>query len=214
MAEWGALLRRCPCKADRGFKSLPLRQMLPRCGAMLALFVSFSLLLPTPPASAAACTQFHTAKPNDSWTRISARFGVSLRQLLTLNQATTETSIFIGDKLCVSTQQVVQRPTPAYTRKQVRAIIREVWPDELEETALFVAQRESNLVHTVIGGKGDCCYGLFQMYWSVHRAWLADKGVTSAAQLLDPRVNAEAALTLYRRNGNSWRPWWTSSWRQ
>jgi hypothetical protein len=65
----------------------------------------------------------------------------------------------------------------------------------------------------VIGGKGDCCYGLFQMYWSVHRAWLADKGVTSASQLLDPRVNAEAALTLYRRNGNSWRPWWTSSWR-
>ena len=213
MAEWGALLRRCPCKADRGFKSLPLRQMLRRCSALLAVFVGFSVLLPASPASAAACTQFHTAKPNDSWTRISARFGVSLRELLTLNQATTETSIFIGDKLCVSVQQVVQRPTATYTRKQVRAIIREVWPDELEETALFVAQRESNLVHTVIGGKGDCCYGLFQMYWSVHRAWLASQGITSAAQLLDPRMNAEAALTLYRRNGNSWRPWWTGSWR-
>ncbi|MFZ9821892.1 MAG: LysM peptidoglycan-binding domain-containing protein, partial [Ilumatobacteraceae bacterium] len=101
---------------------------------MLALFVGFSVLLPTSPASATACKQFHTAKPNDSWTRISARFGVSLRELLTLNQATTETSIFIGDKLCISTQQVVQRPTATYTRKQVRAIIREVWPDELEET--------------------------------------------------------------------------------
>jgi len=47
----------------------------------------------------------------------------------------------------------------------------------------------------------------------VHRAWLASQGITSAAQLLDPRMNAEAALTLYRRNGNSWRPWWTGSWR-
>jgi hypothetical protein len=187
--------------------------MLRRCSALLAVFVGFLVLLPASSASAAACTQFHNAKPNDSWTRISARFGVSLRELLTLNQATTKTSIFIGDKLCVSVQPVVQRPTATYTRKQVRAIIREVWPDELEETALFVAQRESNLVHTVIGGKGDCCYGLFQMYWSVHRAWLASQGITSAAQLLDPRVNAEAALTLYRRNGNSWRPWWTSSWR-
>ena len=100
-----------------------------------------------------------------------------------------------------------------FTRKQSRVIIREVWPDDLEETALFVAKRESNFVHSVVGGQNGCCLGLFQIYWSVHRAWLADTGVTSAEQLLNPRTNAEAALALYRRNGNSWRPWWTSSWR-
>ena len=65
----------------------------------------------------------------------------------------------------------------------------------------------------VVGGKNDCCLGLFQMYWSVHKSWLARSGVTDPSQLLDPRVNAQAAYELYRRNGNSWRPWWTSSWR-
>jgi hypothetical protein len=65
----------------------------------------------------------------------------------------------------------------------------------------------------VVGGKGNCCIGLFQIYWSVHQSWLAVSGVTTVEQLLDPRTNAEAALALYRRNGNSWRPWWTSSWR-
>jgi hypothetical protein len=93
------------------------------------------------------------------------------------------------------------------------AIIREVWPDEHEENALLVARRESQFVPTAIGGTRNCCYGLFQMYWSVHRSWLAKSGITEPSQLLDPRTNAEAALALFRRNGNSWRPWWTSSWR-
>jgi hypothetical protein len=104
-------------------------------------------------------------------------------------------------------------PSHQLTRRQVRSIIREVWPDELEETALYVAQRESNLVHAVVGGKNDCCLGLFQIYWSVHKAWLPTIGISQPSQLLEPRANAEAALALYRRNGNSWRPWWTSSWR-
>ena len=212
MAEWGALLRRCPCKADRGFKSLPLRQF------RRLLVVAFAVIVAVPHArvvSAASCTQFHTAKPNDSWTRLAARFKTPLPELLTLNNATTRTPLFVGDRVCISTQPTVATPPSAeqFTRKQSKTIIREVWPDELEETALFVAQRESNLVHSVVGGKGDCCIGLFQIYWSVHRSWLAASGITMAEQLLDPRTNAEAALALYRRNGNSWRPWWTSSWR-
>jgi hypothetical protein len=93
------------------------------------------------------------------------------------------------------------------------AIIREVWPDEHEENALVVARRESRYVPTAIGGTRNCCYGLFQMYWSVHRSWLAKMGITEPSQLLDPRTKTEAALALFRRNGNSWRPWWTSSWR-
>jgi len=130
-----------------------------------------------------------------------------------MNSATADSAIFIGDSLCVSTQPVLTPPTQTYSRRQVVAIIREVWPDELEETALFVARRESNLVPSVVGGKNNCCLGLFQMYWSVHQSWLTKSGVTEPSQLLDPRVNTQAALALYRRNGNSWRPWWTSSWR-
>ena len=170
-------------------------------------------------ASAAACTQQHSAKPNDSWSRLAARFKLSLRELLAMNSASARTAIFIGDTICVSQQPTVMQqptvtqPTETYTRRQVVAIIREVWPDEHEETALVVARRESRYVPTAIGGTRNCCYGLFQMYWSVHRSWLAKMGITEPSQLLDPRTNAEAALALFRRNGNSWRPWWTSSWR-
>jgi hypothetical protein len=212
VAEWGALLRRCPGSPDRGFKSLPLRHIM---ASALVLATAFTVVLVAMPSMAWAsdCTQHHTAKPNDSWTRIAARFGLSLRSTLDLNGATTRTPIFIGDKVCISTRPVISMPTERYSRKQSAAIIREVWPDELEETALYVARRESKLTHTAVGGRNDCCFGLFQMYWSVHRGWLAEMGVTEASQLLDPRVNAEAALVLYRRNGNSWRPWWTSSWR-
>ncbi len=226
MAEWGALLRRCPGKPDRGFKSLPLRHWHLAL-ALVGALVSLVLAPPAAPASAsvtpqtspvASCTQFHQAKSNDSWTRLSARLGTPLKTLLALNSASVDTAIFIGDKICVSDRAVsapvaVVVPTERYTRKQVRAIIREEWPDDSEETALFVAQRESNLVPHVVGGKNDCCLGLFQMYWSVHKSWLARSGVTDPSQLLDPRVNAQAAYELYRRNGNSWRPWWTSSWR-
>ncbi len=213
MAEWGALLRRCPCKADRGFKSLPLRQVRRRIVVVPLLTIIISASIPAIQASASSCTKTHVAKPNDSWTRLAARFGTSLPALLALNGAKSSTPLFVGDSVCISNRQVATTPVQRFTRKQVRAIIREVWPDDLEETALFVAQRESNLVHSVVGGSNDCCLGLFQIYWSVHRGWLVASGVTRAEQLLDPRVNAEAALALYRRNGNSWRPWWTSSWR-
>jgi len=181
---------------------------------LLAIAVAVpAMSLTSSPVFAASCTRYHTAKPNDSWSRIAARFNVSLDALLKMNSATADSALFIGDSLCVSTQPVLTPPTQTYSRRQVVAIIREVWPDELEETALFVARRESNLVPSVVGGKNNCCLGLFQMYWSVHQSWLTKSGVTEPSQLLDPRVNTQAALALYRRNGNSWRPWWTSSWR-
>jgi LysM repeat protein len=233
VAEWGALLRRCSGKPDRGFKSLPLRQpMRSLCcfgrkqvaATVVAITLAFAFAsapvsISGSPASAAACTRQHSAKPNDSWSRLAARFKLSLRELLAMNSASTRTAIFIGDTICVSQQPIVTqqptvtKPTDSYTRRQVVAIIREVWPDEHEENALLVARRESRYVPTAIGGTRNCCYGLFQMYWSVHRSWLAKSGITEPSQLLDPRTNAEAALALFRRNGNSWRPWWTSSWR-
>jgi len=176
-------------------------------------FATFVVMLPTQRVDAAACGKQHIARSNDSWTRIAARFDVSLSVLLSLNSATTATPIYVGDRICLSSSQAVASPTQTFSRRQVKTIIREVWPDELEETALFVAQRESNLKPAVVGGTNNCCLGLFQIYWTVHRPWLERTGVTDPVQLLDPRVNAEAAFNLYKRNGNSWRPWWTSTWR-
>ena len=195
----------------RGFKSHPLRHLT------IAAIAAVSVAFVAAPASADACERVHRAKPNDSWTRIAARFSVSLRTLYTLNSAKESTPIFIGDRICLPAEPVdpavARAETITYARRDVVNIIREVWPDDQEENALFVAQRESKLRPGAVGGTGKCCYGLFQIYYRVHKEWLAGIGVTEAAQLLDPRVSAEAALELYRRNGSSWRPWWTASWR-
>ena len=101
-----------------------------------------------------------------------------------------------------------QPPPPAntYTKAQVAQIIRDVWPDDLEDEAIRIATRESNLVPTV---RNYCCYGLFQIYYSAHRTWLASMGITSAGQLYDPLVNATAAYALYRNSG--WAPWATTT---
>jgi hypothetical protein len=138
---------------------------------------------------------------------------MSLKKLLALNGAKSSTMILVGKQICTSDQPVLVIPDTTYKRKDVVAIIREVWPDEYEDNALFVAQRESKLNPNVVGGSNDCCFGLFQIYYSVHRSWLSNVGVNEPAQLLDPRVNAQAALALFKRNGNSWKPWWTKSWR-
>jgi LysM repeat protein len=97
-------------------------------------------------------------------------------------------------------------PPNTYTKAQVAQIIRDVWPDDLEDEAIRIATRESNLIPTV---RNSCCYGLFQIYYAAHRTWLAGMGITSAAQLYDPRVNATAALALYNTSG--WSPWATTT---
>jgi hypothetical protein len=94
-------------------------------------------------------------------------------------------------------------PASNATAAEVQAIIRAVWPDELEERALEIARRESNFIPTA---KNFCCYGVFQVYWSVHKSWLSGIGITSAEQLYDPTTNARAALALYERAGG-WGPW-------
>ena len=95
-------------------------------------------------------------------------------------------------------------PRPAAVPgSEATAIIRDVWPDELEERALEIAWRESNHRSNV---DNWCCYGLFQIHWEAHRSWLATIGVTSVSQLYDPRLNSIAAFTLYQRAGG-WGPW-------
>jgi hypothetical protein len=95
------------------------------------------------------------------------------------------------------------QPRKTYTRDEVTAIIASVFPADLLDTALKIAERESNLQP---GVRNYCCYGLFQIHWESHRSWLAGFGVTSAEQLYDPLVNSQVALALYMRSGG-WGPW-------
>ena len=90
-------------------------------------------------------------------------------------------------------------PPPA----EIEQIIRDVWPDDLEEQALRIAWRESGYNPRA---QNYCCSGLFQIYYDVHAGWLAELGINSAADLYDPHANATAAYALYQRSG-SWEPW-------
>lgn len=93
-------------------------------------------------------------------------------------------------------------PADAPPAGDVEAIIRDVWPDDLEDWAVRIAKRESNLQP---GVRNSICWGLFQIYWTQHRAWLAQFGVTDPHQLLDARTNAEMAYQLYLIDGAG--PW-------
>ncbi|HWL45382.1 MAG TPA: LysM peptidoglycan-binding domain-containing protein [Ilumatobacter sp.] len=100
-------------------------------------------------------------------------------------------------------------PTPIanVSIAEAQQIIRDVWPDELEERALEIAYRESGWRATA--DNGWCCVGLFQIYWTVHQNWLDDYGITTRNDLKDARKNATAAYALYQRAGG-WGPWSTA----
>ena len=157
---------------------------------------------------AAPCSKSYVAKRGDSWWSIAEKSNSSLNRLLKLNGAKPSTKILIGDEVCVPGQSTPGATTPAipkYTQAEVIQIIRDAWPDDLEERALFIAHRESKYQPEVIN-RSKCCYGLFQIYYRWHKLWLSEVGVTSANQLLDPRLNAAAAYRMYQRN-NGWGPW-------
>jgi hypothetical protein len=182
------------------------------------------------------CQLTYTAAAGDYWLRLADAAGVSLADMLAANDASTSTPIHPGDEICLpagaampsppTTAPPAAPPTTAPTQlappttaaapaptappttampdvATVQDIIREVWPDDLEERALEVARRESTFRPTA---RNWCCYGLFQIYWEVHRGWLDDLGITSATQLFDARTNATAAYHLYLRSGG-WGPW-------
>jgi hypothetical protein len=93
-------------------------------------------------------------------------------------------------------------PANRYSKADVEAIIREIWPADLADEAVRIAKRESNLVPTV---RNWCCFGLFQIYYEMNQKTLSGLGISSAEQLYDPRVNATAAYAMYQRVG--WAPW-------
>jgi hypothetical protein len=96
-------------------------------------------------------------------------------------------------------------PKSSYTQAEVIQIMRNEWPDELEEQALAIGYRESRYVPTA--DNKLCCYGLFQIYFTVHKSWLVWFGVDEAKDLFDPVINAKAVYHLYQRADNSFNPW-------
>ena len=90
---------------------------------------------------------------------------------------------------------------------EVKDVIRSIFPESEWETAFTIADRESRFVPTAYNGW--CCYGVFQIYWSVHRSWLDDLGIDSSADLFDPLLNVRAAYAIWQRSGNTWTAWST-----
>ncbi len=181
------------------------------------------------PAARPTCTKKYTVKAGDAWITIAKKAGVTTKELLKANAANSTTAIYPGRDICLPANATTPAAAPAttvkpaqksaapkpttttapfvpartYTKAEVAQIIRDVWPDELEDEAIRIATRESNLLPTA---KNFCCYGLFQVYYNVHQRWLGQMGITNATQLLDPRTNAQAGLALWNRSG-SWAPW-------
>ncbi|MFN8024245.1 MAG: LysM peptidoglycan-binding domain-containing protein [Acidimicrobiales bacterium] len=162
--------------------------------------------------SSTACASSYTIAKGDSWSVIAKRVGITMKALLAANGATATTVIHPGRTLCLpagatpssnSSSSPAAASIKAFTAAENEATIRAIWPDDLEDEAVRIAKRESNLQNKA---KNSCCYGLFQINYNAHKSWLAGIGVTSATQLLDPTVNATAAYTLYQRSG-SFRPW-------
>ena len=203
------------------------------------------------PAERVQCGADYTIVPGDSWYRLADAAQVEPGELLTVNQASTDTVLLPGDVICLP--QGAQTPAPPATTApttagptsteapattsaattaaaptttaapttsaaptvavvivsvdEAKQIIRDVWPDDLEERALEIAYRESNW--RADADNGWCCVGLFQIYWSVHQGWLDDYGISTREHLKDARKNAEAAYALYQRAGG-WSPWSTA----
>ena len=185
---------------------------------LAALTVASGVMLSADVVSAATnqpcskMTNTYTVVRNDSWSRIASKAGITMGELLKLNDAKTSTFLLVGDTVCVprtsklgvdSKALKLLPPARVYTVKESRQIIRDVWPDRLEEKAFAIVQRES---HTNAAAYSSCCVGLFQIKWESHKSWLATMGIDSAHDLLDAEVNAKAALQLYRRAGG-WGPW-------
>jgi len=103
---------------------------------------------------------------------------------------------------------VSRPPTPAPAARpgvdEVQQIIRDAWPDDVEDWAIRIASRETGRTFDPTA-RNSCCYGLFQIHFRAHRAWLATQGVTDPRQLLDAATNARVAAALYAIAGEQ--PW-------
>lgn len=107
-----------------------------------------------------------------------------------------------GPATATSTAERLSPPPTIALPLTVEEIIRDVFPDDIEDRAVRIAWRESRFVPTA---RNSCCFGILQIH-KMHLAWLCPElGICSTDQLLDARTNAEAAYALYLRDG--WAPW-------
>ncbi len=190
--------------------SLPRRLLVV---ALTAGALTFSGPSPAGAKVATGCVKTYTVKSNDSWSKIADKANVTMSLLLKVNKASAKTLILIGDVICLPRAAVTASappkglqlapPAKRYSTKQASAIIKEIFPDHLEQRALAIARRESNLNPAAYSW---CCVGLFQIKWDSHKKWLNAMGIGSAQELLDPYVASRAALQLYKRS-NGWSPW-------
>ena len=162
---------------------------------------------PTTPRSGSTGT--YVVEAGDSLFGISRALGVPFASLLSANGLTAASLILPGRALTVPSASAAPPSTTspsiapsAVSRAEAERIIREVWPDALEQRAVDIARRESGLRPTA---QNSCCVGLFQIYYDVHSAWLAGLGIGSRHALFDAHANARAALALYQQAG--WAPW-------
>ena len=169
-----------------------------------------------------ACASTYKVVSGDSWYGIAAKVGVAASDLTAANSMTIRSTLRVGDTICLppgakapastvpktagSKSSVVS--VRRYSRGELEAIVRAVWPDHLVESAFYVVGRESNWNNL---SQNSCCVGIFQLNFNAHKSWMAAYGVTDRSQLLDPEVNARLALATFNRSG-SWRPWCTPNW--
>jgi len=90
-------------------------------------------------------------------------------------------------------------PGPA----EVEAMIREIWPDDIEARALCIAKNEAKLRSDL---SNYCCYGVFALYFKYVPEDLKQQyGVDEPTDLYDARTNIAIAYQIYLRSG--WSPW-------
>lgn len=148
---------------------------------------------------ATVCLPSNASSPTTAAPATTAAPPTTAKATTTTVKVTTTTV----KKATTTTTPAAAAPKASYTRAEVEAIIRQVWPDDLEDEAVRIATRESNLNP---GVRNFCCFGLFQIYFNVHKTWLAQMGVTSADQLYNPLTNAYVAYAMYLKAGG-WGPW-------
>ena len=86
---------------------------------------------------------------------------------------------------------------------EVQALIREIWPDDIEERALQIAYNEAKWRPDL---HNWCCYGVFALYFDFVPANLkARYGVDDPSDLYDARTNISIAYEIYLLSG--WDPW-------
>jgi LysM repeat protein len=121
----------------------------------------------------------------------------------TIEPATTDPAPSTTEPPATAAPTTTVVPVANLSRSEVQELIRQTWPEDEVETALEIARRESNFVATA--DNGWCCVGVFQIYWSVHRSWLDELGITERSDLFDARKNVAAAHRMWTQSG--WGPW-------